>query len=99
MIFGWHGFVESRMPGNGHVRFGGADRGNDIPKGMSRAPVRPLPPTGDNLLATQDLDSFMSDLTREFTSQLTLQLRGFFYAIAAFFLGVVGLVLIVLHLI
>jgi len=32
--------VESRMLGNGHVRFGGAGRGNSRPRGRRRAPAR-----------------------------------------------------------
>ena len=38
-----HDLVESRMLGNGHVRFGGRPGETDQPRGWHRAPGRPLP--------------------------------------------------------
>lgn len=47
------------MPGNGHVRFGGAGRRNDRPKGRDRAPARPLPPVGwADVVTKRDLLQF-----------------------------------------
>jgi hypothetical protein len=37
-----HDLVESRMLGNGHVRFGGRPGETDQPRGWHRAPGRPL---------------------------------------------------------
>jgi site-specific DNA recombinase len=52
-----HGLVESRMRGNTHVRFGGAGRGDDRPRGWHRTPVRLLrvqpPPLGEGHLGSE----------------------------------------------